>query len=152
MKLSDFGEHFRGYSGITHLMDDLSEGLAQPGVVMLGGGNPAAIPEVKAVLQDILAELHQSGKLVETLANYEDLDAVHIVSHGTDAGVQLGDGWLDADPEIEQIKPDIYAVNEDGDKGGKREYCAQRGMEYLVLKRSPAPGLPPRSSTDLRGF
>ena len=71
MIYSDFGERFRGYSGITHLMDDLSEGLAQPGVVMLGGGNPASIPQVKAVLQNILNELMQSGKLVETLANYD---------------------------------------------------------------------------------
>ncbi len=66
--------------------------------------------------------------------------------------VSTGEGWLDADPEIQRLKPDIYAVNEDGDKGGKREYCAQRGLEYLVLKRTPAPGLPRRSSTDLRGF
>lgn len=66
--------------------------------------------------------------------------------------VSSGDGWLDADPEIKRIKPDIYAVNEDGDKGGKREYCRQQGIEYLVLKRAPAPGLPRRSSTDLRGF
>jgi hypothetical protein len=43
-------------------------------------------------------------------------------------------------------------VNEDDDTGGKREYCQQLGIEYLVLKRSPAPGLPQRSSTDLRGF
>lgn len=71
MKLSDFGERFRGYSGITHLMDDLSEGLAQPGVVMLGGGNPAAIPEVKAVLEHVISELHAAGKLVETLSNYD---------------------------------------------------------------------------------
>jgi cytidyltransferase-like protein len=63
-----------------------------------------------------------------------------------------GSGWLDADPEIRRLKPDIYVVNEDGDKGGKREYCAKLGIEYLVLKRTPAPGLPPRSSTDLRGF
>jgi len=66
--------------------------------------------------------------------------------------ISSGDGWLDADPEIKRIKPDIYAVNEDGDKGGKREYCEQNGIEYLVLKRTPAPGLPKRSSTDLRGF
>ena len=66
--------------------------------------------------------------------------------------VSTGEGWLDADPEIKRIKPDIYAVNEDGDKGGKREYCQQLGIEYLVLKRTPAPGLPRRSSTDLRGF
>ena len=33
-----------------------------------------------------------------------------------------------------------------------QEYCGQLGIEYLVLKRTPAPGLPPRTSTDLRGF
>jgi cytidyltransferase-like protein len=66
--------------------------------------------------------------------------------------ISSGDGWLDADPEIKKLKPDIYAVNEDGDKGGKREYCQKLGIEYLVLKRAPAPGLPKRSSTDLRGF
>jgi len=69
-----------------------------------------------------------------------------------EALVSSGDGWLDADPEIKRLKPDIYAVNEDGDKGGKREYCEKNGLEYLVLKRTPAPGLPKRSSTDLRGF
>ena len=66
--------------------------------------------------------------------------------------ISTGNGWLDADPEIHRLKPDIYAVNEDGDKGGKREYCQRLGIEYLVLKRTPAPGLPPRSSTELRGF
>ena len=66
--------------------------------------------------------------------------------------ISSGSGWLDADPEIRRLKPDIYAVNEDGDRGGKREYCAKMGLEYLVLRRAPAPGLPPRSSTDLRGF
>ena len=66
--------------------------------------------------------------------------------------ISSGDGWLDADPDIKRLKPDIYAVNEDGDKGGKREYCRKLGIEYLVLKRTPAPGLPKRSSTDLRGF
>jgi cytidyltransferase-like protein len=66
--------------------------------------------------------------------------------------ISTGEGWLDADPEIQRLKPDIYAVNEDGDRGGKREYCQRLGIEYLVLQRTPAPGLPPRSSTDLRGF
>ena len=66
--------------------------------------------------------------------------------------ITTGSGWLDADPEIRRLKPDIYIVNEDGDKGGKREYCEKLGIEYLVLKRAPAPGLPKRSSTGLRGF
>ncbi len=71
MNLSDFGERFRGYSGITHLMDDLSEGLAQPGVVMLGGGNPASIPQVNEVFESVLEELKSSGELVRTLSNYD---------------------------------------------------------------------------------
>ena len=70
----------------------------------------------------------------------------------TQALISSGEGWLDADPEIQRIKPDLYAVNEDGDQGGKREYCVKHGIEYLVLQRTPAPGLPKRSSTDLRGF
>jgi len=66
--------------------------------------------------------------------------------------VATGSGWVDADPEVRRLKPDFYVVNEDGDKGGKREYCQKMGIEYLVLRRTPAPGLPKRSSTDLRGF
>jgi cytidyltransferase-like protein len=77
---------------------------------------------------------------------------VGAIRHVTQALIATGDGWVDADPEIRRLKPDIYAVNEDGDRGGKREYCAKLGIEYLVLKRIPAPGLPPRTSTDLRGF
>jgi cytidyltransferase-like protein len=66
--------------------------------------------------------------------------------------IASGRGWLDAEPEIQRLKPDIYAVNEDGDAGGKREYCGDHGIKYLVLKRAPAPGLPARTSTELRGF
>lgn len=71
MNLSDFGNRFQGYSGITHLMDDLADGLAQPGTIMLGGGNPAAIPEVMSVFESVIARLNKSGKLLDTLANYD---------------------------------------------------------------------------------
>jgi cytidyltransferase-like protein len=74
------------------------------------------------------------------------------MKHVKQALISSGEGWLDADPEIRRLRPDIYAVNEDGDRGGKREYCRQLGLEYLVLRRTPAPGLAARSSTGLRGF
>ena len=74
------------------------------------------------------------------------------VKHVTEVLISTGEGWLDAEPEIARLRPDIYAVNEDGDKGGKRDFCEKHGIEYLVLKRRPAPGLPARTSTDLRGF
>jgi len=66
--------------------------------------------------------------------------------------ISSGDGWLDAEPEIERIRPHIYAVNEDGDRPEKRRYCESHGIEYRVLKRRPKEGLPRRQSTDLRGF
>ena len=66
--------------------------------------------------------------------------------------ISTGQGWLDAEPEIERLQPNIYAVNEDGDRPEKRDYCQRHGIQYLVLQRTPAQGLPKRSSTDLRGF
>ena len=78
--------------------------------------------------------------------------AIGAIKFVKQALITSGSGWLDADPEIRILKPDIYAVNEDGDVGGKREYCAAHGIEYLVLQRTPAPGLPQRTSTGLRGF
>jgi len=76
--------------------------------------------------------------------------AVSSIRYVKEAMISTGSGWLDAEPEIEKLKPDIYAVNEDGDQGGKRDYCRANGIGYLVLSRRPAPGLPRRSSTDLR--
>jgi len=66
--------------------------------------------------------------------------------------ITSGMGWMDAEPEIEQLKPDIYVVNEDGDKLEKQEFCRRHGLQYVVLKRAPKDGLPRRQSTDLRGF
>ncbi len=66
--------------------------------------------------------------------------------------ISSGTGWMDAEPEIAWIKPDIYAVNEDGDQPEKRSFCEAHGIEYVVLKRTPKEGLPKRQSVDLRGF
>ena len=66
--------------------------------------------------------------------------------------ISSGHGWFDAEPEILKIKPDIYAVNEDGDKPEKRNFCLEHHIEYKVLKRQPKPGLPARISSVLRGF
>jgi len=68
------------------------------------------------------------------------------------AVVSTGKGWLDAEPEIRVIRPDAYAVNEDGDKPEKRKFCEENGIEYIVLKREPKVGLTRRQSTALRGF
>ena len=77
---------------------------------------------------------------------------VQAIRHVTRALISSGMGWMDAAPDIERIRPDIYAVNEDGDKPEKREFCQAHGLEYVVLKRAPKEGLPKRTSTNLRGY
>ncbi len=72
MSFSQFGKKFTRFSGITQLMDDLNEGIrGGDNILMLGGGNPAAIPEVKDRFSELLQELLDQGKLVEALANYD---------------------------------------------------------------------------------
>ena len=66
--------------------------------------------------------------------------------------ITSGWGWMDAEPEIDELRPDIYLVNEDGDKPEKRAFCNEHGLEYVVLQRLPKDGLIRRSSTDLRGY
>jgi len=82
----------------------------------------------------------------------ERLYMVQAIRYVYRAMLSTGHGWLDAEPEIERIRPHIYAVNEDGDKPEKRAYCEAHGIEYVVLTRQPKAGLPRRSSTELRGF
>ena len=57
MQYSSFGEKFNRYSGITQLMDDLNDGLRTPGAIMLGGGNPAAIPAMLDYFHNTSAEM-----------------------------------------------------------------------------------------------
>jgi len=82
----------------------------------------------------------------------ERLYMVAAVKHVARAVIGSGDGWMDAAPEIEALRPDYYIVNEDGDRPEKRAYCEVRGIEYLVLRRTPQSGLPRRDSTTLRGY
>ncbi|GMM77867.1 valine--pyruvate transaminase [Vibrio alginolyticus] len=71
MQFSKFGEKFNQYSGITQLMDDLNDGLRTPGAIMLGGGNPAAIPAMLDYFHQASEEMLASGELVAALANYD---------------------------------------------------------------------------------
>jgi cytidyltransferase-like protein len=77
---------------------------------------------------------------------------VGAVRYVAEALISTGHGWMDAEPEVARIRPDIYAVNEDGDEPEKRTFCKEHGLEYVVLKRAPKEGLPARTSTGLRGF
>lgn len=61
-----------------------------------------------------------------------------------------GEGMLDFVDVLEKVQPDIFFVNSDGDTPAKRELMAARGIAYIVSKRQPKDGLPPRSTTAIR--
>ena len=72
MEFSRFGERFRAPSGILRLMDDLGRAMAGGRMLMLGGGNPAAIPEMQAVWRRRVRELLDDGDALDrTLLHYD---------------------------------------------------------------------------------
>lgn len=52
-------------------MEDLNDGLRTPGAIMLGGGNPAQIPQMQEYFQSLLAEMLENGKVTDALCNYD---------------------------------------------------------------------------------
>jgi cytidyltransferase-like protein len=96
---------------------------------------------------------HLKGEGHPLFSQEERVYMVQSVRYVTQAHLTSGWGWMDAEPEITQvIRPQLYAVNEDGDVPEKRVFCEQHGLEYVVLRRKPKEGLPRRESTNLRGF
>lgn len=70
-QLSQFGQKFAQHSGIARLMQDLNEGIRTPGAVMLGGGNPAHIPEMDNYFRQLLKEMTENGSLSDAVCNYD---------------------------------------------------------------------------------
>ncbi|MED5585855.1 MAG: valine--pyruvate transaminase [Verrucomicrobiota bacterium] len=73
MEFSSFGEKLRDQCGILELMDDLGKALTtNPDMRMMGGGNPAAIPEVQKIWRDRAAQLLGEGNDFDRmLVNYD---------------------------------------------------------------------------------
>lgn len=144
-------------------------------------GSPAAAPDAKKVIVTgcydwfhsghvrFFEEVAQIGRLYVAVGHDDNIKLLKgeghpmhpqderrymagSIRHVQQALITTGHGWLDAEPEIEQISPDVYVVNEDGDQPAKRKYCQAHGIEYRILKRTPKAGLTKRQSTVLRGF
>ena len=90
MELSRFGERFTARTGILGLMEDLSEALnGDEHMCMLGGGNPALIPEVsnlwRSRMQEILDNRDQFERMVGAYdtpkGNQEFLDSLAALLH-----------------------------------------------------------------------
>jgi valine--pyruvate aminotransferase len=69
---SDIGTRLGGPSGIQELMDDLGEALSlHPDMRMLGGGQPAAIPQAQALWRQRIADMLADGSIDKALLNYD---------------------------------------------------------------------------------
>ncbi len=85
-----------------------------------------------------------------TFTEAERVYMLNALSCVTCAFVGSGSGKLDFLAEFASIKPDVFVVNTDGASEDKRALCLQNGVEYVVLERIPASGLPARCSSELR--
>lgn len=72
------------------------------------------------------------------------------LKHVKSAFVSRGSGIMDFVEDLEEIRPNVFVVNSDGNTPAKRELCEKLGIEYIVLDRIPSGNLPARSTTSLR--
>ena len=80
----------------------------------------------------------------------ERLFMVSAVRYVKEAVINAGSGVIDFLPSLDLIKPDVFVVNAEGGSDVKRKICAERGIEYIELQRTPAEGLQARSSSALK--
>ena len=106
------------------------------GDLYVGIGSDATIQELK----------HHKPMFPEQ----ERLFMVKAVRYVTDAYVNRGGGMLDFLPTLDLVKPDCFVVNADGGSADKERVCKERGIEYIVLERTPHEGLEARSSTSIK--
>ena len=72
LQFSQIGQRLSGPSGIVELMDDLGAAMASGDMLMLGGGNPAMIPEVQEIWRQRLQQIAgDADQCVRLLAHYE---------------------------------------------------------------------------------
>ena len=93
---SDLGEKLGGPCGIQELMDDLGKAFSSdPDMRMLGGGNPAAIPEMQAIWREQWLNLAQKepDRLDRALVNYDPPGGSPAFRRAFAAFLQRECGW-----------------------------------------------------------
>ena len=73
MDYSHFGSKFTQPNGITQLMEDLGNAKSSnnPNLVMLGGGNPASVPQVNTAFINELNHLVKNNKIAQIMGLYD---------------------------------------------------------------------------------
>ncbi len=96
------------------------------------------------------ATIHELKGRKTIYSEQERLYMVKSIRYVTDACINQGSGIMDFVESVDYFRPNIFVVNEDGSSRTKEDFCKERGIEYIVLKRVPDEGLTARSTTSLR--
>lgn len=122
---------------------------------MLHSGHVAFLQEA-ASFGDLYAGIGSDANVHQLKGRYpvnnekERKYMLESVRHVHRCMINKGRGIMDFTGELEEIRPDIFVVNEDGHTPEKQDLCLRLGIEYKVLRRIPHAGLPVRSTTALR--
>ena len=105
---SKVGAKLTARSGILELMDDLGRAMTEwPDMLMLGGGNPAAVPEIQALWRSRMSELlADSAGFDRMLGNYDPPQGNPRFINALATLLQREFGW--------QIAPENIAVTNGG--------------------------------------
>ena len=105
---SKVGAKLTARSGILELMDDLGRAMTEwPDMLMLGGGNPAAVPEIQALWRSRMSELlADSAAFDRMLGNYDPPQGNPRFIKALATLLQREFGW--------QIAPENIAVTNGG--------------------------------------
>lgn len=101
--LSRFGNKFTGESGISRLMEDLDRGLNQAGereLYMLGGGNPALIPEMEDIFRS------SAGVLLERADSFERMIGIYDHPRGNGDFLERLATYLREDAGLGDVGPE----------------------------------------------
>lgn len=71
-QISLFGEKFGKITGIGELMNDIGDAMQKPDeAILMGGGNPAKIPEMQSVFCSLLSEISDTDTFANIIGSYD---------------------------------------------------------------------------------
>ena len=108
---STIGEKLTSHSGIVELMDDLGRAMTvEPDMIMLGGGNPAAVPQIQELWRARMRTLIEEGATFDRmLGNYDPPQGNPRFIRALAELLQRTFGW--------DVSPENIAVTNGGQSG-----------------------------------
>ena len=143
------GQKLTAHTGILELMDDLGRAMTvAPHMRMLGGGNPAAVPGLQALVRERMGELMADGDAFERMmvsydppqVNAFSTDGKFLLSAGHDRVLRLWD--LQKRKEVRVLKGHTASVRSVAfSPDGKRAVSAgdDRSLRVFDLANGFAP-------------